>query len=376
MKIKIVSTLTCAYPWGGSEESWLLFASKALEAGHTVELGVNRSTANAPKVRGLPKARLGIRPHGDLFGVRKILAQRGLYTRFSSFFSGNYDVLLVSLGGIGDCLWMPDLLRELKRTEGTVFYSVQANAEGIIDNEDQRETLRGLFSKAAGVFFFSRQNLRLAQRQLGDPLPRAILVNNPLLEKIAPLPWPEAASPLRFATVGRLDLQDKQQDILLEAFSDPVWRDRDWELSFFGKGKDRTHLERLIAYYGLGSRAGFGGFVDGMAGIWRDRHAHILPSRREGMSLALIESMACGRPAIVTRAGGSAELVSDEVNGFVSPGMDAEALHGTLERAWTRRSDFAAMGLLARKAVEPICAEDHGETLLRAIVERTRRAVP
>lgn len=376
MKIKILSTLTCAYPWGGSEESWRLLALKALAAGHSVELGVNRSTADTAQVRGLPPERLGIRPHGDLFGVRRHLAVRGLYTRFGRFFADGFDALFVSLGGIGDCLWMPDLLRELQKAKGSVFYSVQANAEGIIDNEEQRETLRGLFSKAAGVFFFSKQNLRLAQRQLADPLPRALLVNNPLLEKVAPLPWPEQDAPLRFATVGRLDVQDKQQDILLEAFSDPVWKGRDWELSFFGKGKDKAHLERLIAYYGLQGKAGFGGFVNGMTGIWRDRHAHILPSRREGMSLALIESMACGRPAIVTRAGGSAELISDGVNGFVSPGMDAEALHATLERAWVRRDAFRDLGLLARRAVEPICAEDHGEVLLRSIVERTRGTAP
>ena len=69
-------------------------------------------------------------------------------------------------------------------------------------------------------------------------------------------------------------------------------------------------------------------------------HINILPSRREGMPLSLIESMACGRPAIVTRAGGNAELIDDKINGFVSKGMHPEVLEETLEEAWKQRENW------------------------------------
>src|SRR4029077_10321698 len=114
-------------------------------------------------------------------------------------------------------------------------------------------------------------------------------------------------------------------------------KERNWQLTLFGEGPDRKHVEDLIQYFGLRDRDRLCGQVRDFREIWRSQHFHILNSHSEGLSLALIESLYCGRPALVTRAGGNAELVRDGIEGFVSPGMHPEIIAETLERAWTHR---------------------------------------
>ncbi len=57
----------------------------------------------------------------------------------------------------------------------------------------------------------------------------------------------------------------------------------------------------------------------------------VLPTtKREGLSRAILEGMAYGRPAVVTATGGNAELVADQATGLVVPPNDPESLAGAL----------------------------------------------
>jgi len=47
---------------------------------------------------------------------------------------------------------------------------------------------------------------------------------------------------------------------------------------------------------------------------------------------------------VVTRTGGNHELVRDNEDGFVSAGEDPEIIRETLERAWSNRQRWPAMG--------------------------------
>jgi glycosyltransferase involved in cell wall biosynthesis len=77
-----------------------------------------------------------------------------------------------------------------------------------------------------------------------------------------------------------------------------------------------------------------------------------LPSRYEGLPLALVEAMWCARAAVVTNVGGNAELCVDGETGFVSPAANVAAFSEAMERAWDRREEWAEMGQAARERVE------------------------
>jgi glycosyltransferase involved in cell wall biosynthesis len=50
-----------------------------------------------------------------------------------------------------------------------------------------------------------------------------------------------------------------------------------------------------------------------------------MPSEMEAFGLAALEAMACGVPPVGTRVGGTAELITDGVDGFLEPVGDIAA---------------------------------------------------
>lgn len=352
MKIGIISTLGNHCDWAGSEETWRILADHALDSGHAVSICCSERIAGSHQAEALRAKKAEFMTRKDLTGLTRRLAGKGLQSRFKRFLNQPLDVVFVSQGGIADTIWIPDLLRSLEETNIPKVAFVQANAEGLVTLEWERQALRKYYSGFKTVIFLSRHNYGLAERQMAWKFPNARIIMNPLRDPVDnPLDWPPEEV-FHFAEVGRLEVADKQQDHLLEALSGEAWKDRPWNLTFYGSGDDKAHIEALIRHYGLTGKAQLGGYVSDFRDIWRNHHLHILPSRREGMPLSIIESMACGRPALVTRAGGSPEIVEDGKSGFVCPGMHPEVLREALERAWSHRADWKAFGLNAHRQIK------------------------
>ncbi len=162
---------------------------------------------------------------------------------------------------------------------------------------------------------------------------------------------------LRLACVARLEPKAKGQDLLFRVLARDQWRARPIELRLYGNGAAGHSLRRLATELNL-SNVRFEGHMDDVAEIWRQNHALVLPSRFEGMPLALVEAMLCARMAIVTDVGGNAELVEDNVSGFVAKAPTAELLDEAMERAWEQRENWELLGAVARKRVTSLVPED------------------
>lgn len=95
-----------------------------------------------------------------------------------------------------------------------------------------------------------------------------------------------------------------------------------------------------------------------------------LPSKSEGMSNALLEAMACGLPSLVTPVSGSAELISDNVNGFyVSNSDDIRNRVLQLYRNPDLTKEFGknARNLIERNYKSEIILEQHLELFQRHV---------
>ena len=152
------------------------------------------------------------------------------------------------------------------------------------------------------------------------------------------------------ACVARFEVRDKGQDLLLEALADPVWRERDFRLDFFGSGPDREILEDLISFYRLGDKVRIVGFESDIRKIWGDHGLLVLPSLSEGTPISLIEAQLCAQASLVTRVDRYPEWVEEGKTGFLAEAPTVYHLRLTLERAWENRHRWAEMGNAARAA--------------------------
>jgi L-malate glycosyltransferase len=366
MRIGIISTIgDCS--WAGSEEMWKLFATEALRRGHSVAAALQTPIAQSEELAEF-RALGGVVFAYDPFNRYTSRMVRLGYSRFRRLKEWNPDIVCTS-GHPALPYCNGDLYRLLNAHRGPRIFIIQGNADWFITGQTQRDGLRALYRSARRIICVSRDNAELLQRQLTSSLSITILPN-PIRTRLEhPLPWPGDSNQVRFATVGRYETFSKCQDGVLQALATPEWRERNWRLDLFGSGSDERYIQDVIRYFGLGDRVRLCGYERDFMKIWMDHHLHVLISRGEGLALALIESMFCGRPAVVTPTGGNHELVRDNTDGFVSPGEDPAIIRETLERAWSNRQQWPEMGEAAFQRANEWIPDDLSVRLFETICD-------
>jgi glycosyltransferase involved in cell wall biosynthesis len=119
-----------------------------------------------------------------------------------------------------------------------------------------------------------------------------------------------------------------------------------------GQGPLERELRTTAHDLGLDDAVIFTGFRDDVGRIVSDFDLFVLPSLHEGLSLALIEAMLLGKPAIVTNVGGLPEVVRDGEEGFLVPSADPEALAHQIISLVGDRTLLESFGRRARKRAE------------------------
>jgi glycosyltransferase involved in cell wall biosynthesis len=93
-----------------------------------------------------------------------------------------------------------------------------------------------------------------------------------------------------------------------------------------GQGEAREGLEALAKQLGLERAVTFTGFRKDAVRIASAFDVFAMSSLHEGLSIALVEAMALGKPVVVTRVGGLPEVVEDGKDGVLVPPSDPGAL--------------------------------------------------
>lgn len=131
---------------------------------------------------------------------------------------------------------------------------------------------------------------------------------------------------VRLITVGRL-VPVKGHDILLRSLGALTRAGVDAELTIVGDGPERGRLAALVSREGLSERVFFRGSLEdaALAAALAEADAFVLPSRREGFGVALVEALATGLPVVATRSGGPEDVVGSG-DGLLVERDDAAAL--------------------------------------------------
>jgi len=82
--------------------------------------------------------------------------------------------------------------------------------------------------------------------------------------------------------------------------------------------------------------------------VWKTMDIGVVPSLSEGMSNALLEAMAAGKPVIATAVGGNVEVVRNGETGYLVPAGDPVAMAEGLNRLLFDSALRREMGLRAR----------------------------
>jgi glycosyltransferase involved in cell wall biosynthesis len=146
-----------------------------------------------------------------------------------------------------------------------------------------------------------------------------------------------------FLFVGRVD-GEKRLDVLIQAMA--LTGRNDVQLAIAGKGAALKELKRMARGLNLGEKVHFTGFVpdQDLAALLNSADAFAMPSEAELLSIATLEAMACGKPALVAQAQALPELVSQGINGFLFHKGDPADAASCMERFAAQRERWADMG--------------------------------
>ena len=274
------------------------------------------------------------------------------------------ELIVLSQGGCWDGFYFGRVLRR----SGIPYVLICQKASDLYWPPDGLlDRVREFICGARHIYFVSDHNRRLLEEQIGKRIQSASVVRNPfLVDYDQALPWPSREGPIRLACVGRLYPMEKGQDLLLRVLATSKWKERDIEVSFFGEGVNSRGLQDMATLLGC-RNVTFRGHVDNVTDIWATHHALVLPSRAEGLPLVLVEAMLAGRVAIVSRAGGSGEVVEDGKTAFLAEGYDEAGLDAALERAWQAREDWPMIGTAAAAAIRKFVSRDPAADLARDV---------
>ena len=344
-------------PWGGSEELWAQSAMRAVQTGYEVGINVQGWQPTVPQIDALAQAGCNISYRWynktPFHLIQFKLYKEETYYRWLDRFKPELAVIsqASNIDGIG---WM-----EACAARNIPFIPIsQAAAPNYWPSDELAKRLAVAYRQAIASCFVSQRNIDLTVTQIAANLPKAQVVRNPFnVSYDAALPWPKSAEPLKLACVGRLEPFSKGQDVLFEVLKQEKWRQRPLQVTLYGKGTSQSTLAKLKDLWQL-DQVTFGAYVNDIESIWAAHHGLILPSRYEGLPLAVVEAMLCARPCIVTDVAGNTELIENNVHGFIADAPQIKCLDAALESAWQQRSRWQEIGQAAAVRVRQLVPRD------------------
>ncbi len=221
------------------------------------------------------------------------------------------------------------------------------------------------FYKAAGVVALTESEAAMAQQYVPDVHVK-VIPNGVNLDDFYPIPdrdalrraFPSLTDQPFILFLSRLHPK-KGLDVLLTAFRRLLEECREGDdskpyLVVAGEGEEhyRDELIRLAKSLNLAEHLLFTGLVTGEAKLALLHHCAfmVLPSRGEGLPMAVLEALACGKPMILTPECYLPEVARSEAG--LEVGLDAERWADAMAELWKSPDRRLYMGENALRLVQ------------------------
>lgn len=185
-----------------------------------------------------------------------------------------------------------------------------------------------LYPKADGFVFQTKE----AQTYFSSKIQKkSVIIPNPINKEFLIEPY-DGVREREIVTVGRLTEQ-KNQKLLIEAFSNIKEEFPDYTLSIYGDGHLKEELKNYIVSLHLENRVFLKGVVDNIKEEIYKKSLFVLPSDYEGMPNSLMEAMALGVPSISTDCPcGGPKFLMNENCGILVPTKDVASLSKAMRK--------------------------------------------
>lgn len=212
-----------------------------------------------------------------------------------------------------------------------------------------RWAVGALFRSATGVLVLGEAGRELLVTRLGVPADRVQVLSNPVRVP-GVVPARERSWPVGVLHLGRLGERKGTYTLLAALAALPeVTRGR-LRVVLAGDG-DTEEVTSTAVRLGLAGQVTVRGWLDEQA---RDAElaaarVFVLPSRAEGLPVAMLEAMAWGLAVVVTDVGSISDVATDEVNALLVPVADPDALALVLTRLVAQPQLVDGLGASARR---------------------------
>lgn len=152
---------------------------------------------------------------------------------------------------------------------------------------------------------------------------------------------------LLIGCVGRL-VALKNHRLVIDTFPALLASHPNLHLAVIGEGPLQGELQARIDALGLSERVHLTGARDDVPGLLPAFDVFVLPSRTEGLSIALLEACAAGLAIVATDVGGNGEIVRDGATGCLIPSDDGSALQTALDSLLRSPPERQRLGDAAR----------------------------
>ena len=368
--------------WGGSETLWVATALLALAKGHSVSVYLHENMKGCQPLLELEKSGAEIkwwhtRSESSTLSQRIVKRFLGVSSEKRNWWKDNFstsgNIICINQGTWEEVLRFPEISRvvlESRRPYACLARSDSARG-GV--NDELRDFGRKFYEGAAAYIAASRSTLDLAKLTLPCHLENGSVLHSPIRDFSQQTREYPSSTRVHFSCVGRLQCSNKGQNLLLKALASARWRNRDWDLTFYGEGPDRNYLEELAGYLHLNEKVHFGGYATSIGEIWRNSHMLLQPSIIEGVPQSMLEAMLCRRPVIATAVSGIPEWIEDGKTGFLAAAPQVDLLEQTLERALESRESWQNMGIAAREALLAKYEPDPAGKLLEILIKASKK---
>ena len=220
---------------------------------------------------------------------------------------------------------MPNALAVLvgKRLHIPVVVSERADPYRALSKIDI--LMHALYNRADGAVFQTEGAKAFYAPRLQK---KSTVIPNPVILKETDVFYDPARCKPQIAFVGRFEVKQKRQDLMLHAMKKVVQKHPEYALVFWGDGSDEAAMQALAAALGIADNVIFAGVTRQVLQDISRCEIYAITSDYEGIPNTLIEAMSIGMPCVATDCspGGARLLLQNGEDGILGPCGDVDAI--------------------------------------------------